>query len=195
VNHESKLSLGRLRRKWQDNIKVEFKEIAWGSGLLWNWLRIRSNGRAFLTRWWTFRFFKSWELRKQLVDYRYFKEDPSPVSQYERSSCMRVWQCTLLCVLESVSLLPVCPWGVLMTAMTWLRSPPPLHLLHVESVSVTGGATADLIFLSRPRGIRAVKVRLSVTHATSLLGLGCLRTKCWDSKWQEAAENWMRRSL
>jgi hypothetical protein len=31
-NPEGKRSLGRLRRRWVDNIKIEFREIGWDGG-------------------------------------------------------------------------------------------------------------------------------------------------------------------
>jgi hypothetical protein len=46
---EGKRPLGRSRRKWEDNIKMNLREIGWG-GMDWlTWLRIETSGRL-LTR-------------------------------------------------------------------------------------------------------------------------------------------------
>ena len=42
---EGKRPLGRLRRRWQDNIKIDLQEVGWGgarTGLIW--LRKRTGG-------------------------------------------------------------------------------------------------------------------------------------------------------
>jgi hypothetical protein len=43
---EGKRPLGRPRRRWVDNIKMDFREIGW-DGVVWsgsNWLRIGTGG-------------------------------------------------------------------------------------------------------------------------------------------------------
>jgi hypothetical protein len=43
---EGKRPLGRPRRRWLDNIKMDLREIEWG-GMLWtgsNWFRIGTSG-------------------------------------------------------------------------------------------------------------------------------------------------------
>jgi hypothetical protein len=43
--HEGKRPLGRLRRRWEDNIKMDLQEVGrgvWGTG--WSWLRIGTGG-------------------------------------------------------------------------------------------------------------------------------------------------------
>jgi hypothetical protein len=42
-NPEGKRPLGRPRRRWVDNIKMDLKEIGWG-GIGSIWLRIRTGG-------------------------------------------------------------------------------------------------------------------------------------------------------
>jgi hypothetical protein len=32
---EGRRPLGRLRRRWEDNIKMDIKEVGWGYGLNW----------------------------------------------------------------------------------------------------------------------------------------------------------------
>ena len=34
--HEGKRPLGRLRRRWEDNIKMDLQEVGWGHGLDWS---------------------------------------------------------------------------------------------------------------------------------------------------------------
>ena len=41
---ESKL-LDRLRRRWEDNIKMDLREVEWGAGTGSIWLRIGIGGR------------------------------------------------------------------------------------------------------------------------------------------------------
>jgi len=43
--HEGKRPLGRYRRKWEDNIKLDLQEVGWGGA--WtgsSWLRIGTGG-------------------------------------------------------------------------------------------------------------------------------------------------------
>jgi hypothetical protein len=47
---EGKRPLGRPRRRWEDNIKIDLREIGCG-GMDWiNWLRIRTSGELLRTR-------------------------------------------------------------------------------------------------------------------------------------------------
>ena len=41
---EANRALGRLRRRWEDNIKMDLQEVEWGSRTGMNWLRIRTGG-------------------------------------------------------------------------------------------------------------------------------------------------------
>jgi hypothetical protein len=41
---EGKRSLGRRRRRWVDDIKIELREIGWDGWTGSNWLRIGTNG-------------------------------------------------------------------------------------------------------------------------------------------------------
>jgi hypothetical protein len=43
---ERKRPLGRPRRKWEDNIKMHFRETGWGGGVLTGfvWFRIMTTG-------------------------------------------------------------------------------------------------------------------------------------------------------
>ena len=38
--HEEKRPLGRPRRRWEDNIKLDLQEVEGGRGTGWSWLRI-----------------------------------------------------------------------------------------------------------------------------------------------------------
>ena len=40
-----KRSLGRARRRWENNIKKDFLEVVWGSWTGLVWLRIGTDGR------------------------------------------------------------------------------------------------------------------------------------------------------
>jgi hypothetical protein len=43
---EGKRTLGRLRRRWVDNIKMDLGEIGWGRGMTgFVWLRIGTSGK------------------------------------------------------------------------------------------------------------------------------------------------------
>ena len=38
--HEGKKPLGKLRHRWEDNIKMALQEVGWGArtGLIWLWI-------------------------------------------------------------------------------------------------------------------------------------------------------------
>jgi len=46
---EGKRTLGRPRRRWEDNIKVDLQEVEWVSAKL-IWLRIRTGGGLLWVR-------------------------------------------------------------------------------------------------------------------------------------------------
>jgi hypothetical protein len=46
---EGKRTLGRPRRKWVGNIKMDFMKIGWG-GMDWIWFRIGTSGGLLRTR-------------------------------------------------------------------------------------------------------------------------------------------------
>jgi hypothetical protein len=39
-----KLPLGRPRRRWEDNIKMDLEEVEGVVGTVWSWLRIETGG-------------------------------------------------------------------------------------------------------------------------------------------------------
>jgi hypothetical protein len=41
---EGKRPLGRPRRRWEDNIKMDVQEVGGGRGTGWGWLRIGTGG-------------------------------------------------------------------------------------------------------------------------------------------------------
>jgi hypothetical protein len=41
---EVKTPLGRPRRRWEDNIKIDFQEVEGVVGTGWSWLRIGTGG-------------------------------------------------------------------------------------------------------------------------------------------------------
>ena len=41
---EGKRPLGRPRRRWEDNIKMDIQEVRRGLGTGWSWLRIGTGG-------------------------------------------------------------------------------------------------------------------------------------------------------
>ena len=41
---EGKRPLGRPRRRWEDNIKMDLQEVGGGRGAGWSWLRIGTGG-------------------------------------------------------------------------------------------------------------------------------------------------------
>jgi hypothetical protein len=59
---EGKRPLGRPRRRWKDNIKMDLQEV--GGGVVetgWSWLRIGTGGGHLWVRWGTFGFHKCGE--------------------------------------------------------------------------------------------------------------------------------------
>ena len=42
---EGRRTFGRLRRRWQDNIKMDLREVEWGAQTGSIWLRIGIGGR------------------------------------------------------------------------------------------------------------------------------------------------------
>ena len=55
---EAKRPLGRPRRRWEDNIKMDLHEVGRGLGTGWSWLRVGTGGGHLWVRWWTFGFHK-----------------------------------------------------------------------------------------------------------------------------------------
>jgi hypothetical protein len=53
---EGKRSLGRSKRRWQDNIKTDGDEIRWGRACGWNLLRMATYGGLLWLQWHTLRF-------------------------------------------------------------------------------------------------------------------------------------------
>ena len=61
---EGRRKLKRPRRRWEDNIKMDFREFGWG-GEAWTgsiWLIIGTGGRLLWIRGWTFGFHKIREI-------------------------------------------------------------------------------------------------------------------------------------
>ena len=54
---EGKRPLGRLRRRWEDNIEMDPREVG-GVETGWSWLRIGTDGGHLWIWWWTFGFHK-----------------------------------------------------------------------------------------------------------------------------------------
>jgi hypothetical protein len=50
--------LGRPRRRWEDNIKMDLREVGWGAWTGSIWLRIGTGGGLLWMRLWTFGFHK-----------------------------------------------------------------------------------------------------------------------------------------
>ena len=44
------LRLGRPRRRWEDNIKMDLQEVGGGLGTGWSWFRIGTGGRHLWVR-------------------------------------------------------------------------------------------------------------------------------------------------
>jgi hypothetical protein len=55
---EGKRPLGRPRRRWVDNNKMDLIEIGWDGWTESIWLRIETSGGLLWTRWWSFGFLK-----------------------------------------------------------------------------------------------------------------------------------------
>ena len=47
---EGKSPLGRPRRRWEDNIKMDLQEVGGVVGTRWSWLRIRTGGEHLWVR-------------------------------------------------------------------------------------------------------------------------------------------------
>jgi hypothetical protein len=47
---EGRRPLGRPRRRWEDNIKMDLREIGWGAQTGWIWLRIGTGGSLLCIR-------------------------------------------------------------------------------------------------------------------------------------------------
>ena len=47
---EEKRPLGRPRRRWEDNIKMDLREVGGGARTGWSWLRIGTGGRHLWVR-------------------------------------------------------------------------------------------------------------------------------------------------
>jgi hypothetical protein len=44
---EGKRSFGRLRSRWEDNIKINLQEVGWGKRTELIWLRLETSGGCF----------------------------------------------------------------------------------------------------------------------------------------------------
>jgi hypothetical protein len=55
---EGKRLLGRPRRRWEDNIKMDLQEMRLGASTGVVWLRIGAGGGMLWMLWWTFWFHK-----------------------------------------------------------------------------------------------------------------------------------------
>jgi len=42
--HEGKRPLGRPRRRWEDNVKMDLQKVGGSCGTGWSWLRIGTGG-------------------------------------------------------------------------------------------------------------------------------------------------------
>jgi hypothetical protein len=58
---EGKRPLGRPRRRWEDNIKIDLQKVRGVVGTGWSWLRIGTGGGHLWVRWGTFGFHKCGE--------------------------------------------------------------------------------------------------------------------------------------
>ena len=58
---EGKRPLGRPRRRWEDNIKMDLQGVGGGLGTGWSGLRIGTDGGHLWVRWGTFGFHKCGE--------------------------------------------------------------------------------------------------------------------------------------
>jgi hypothetical protein len=58
---EGKRPLGRPRRRWEDNIKMDLQEVGGVVGTGWSWLRIGTGGGHLWVRCGTFGFHKCGE--------------------------------------------------------------------------------------------------------------------------------------
>jgi hypothetical protein len=47
---DGRRSLGRLRHRWDDNIKMDVREVGWGALIGLFWLRIRTSGWLLCVR-------------------------------------------------------------------------------------------------------------------------------------------------
>jgi hypothetical protein len=55
---EGRIPLGRPRRRWEDNIKMDLWEVGWGAQTGLIWLRTGTGCELFCIRWWTLGFHK-----------------------------------------------------------------------------------------------------------------------------------------
>jgi hypothetical protein len=55
---EGRRPLGRPRRRWEDNIKMDLREVGRGAQTGLIWLRVGTDGGLLCIRWWTFGFHK-----------------------------------------------------------------------------------------------------------------------------------------
>jgi hypothetical protein len=53
-----KRSLWRPKRRWEDGIRMDLKEIGWEMVSGFYWLRIGARGGLLWMRWWTFWFWR-----------------------------------------------------------------------------------------------------------------------------------------
>jgi hypothetical protein len=47
---EGRQPLGRSRRRWEDNIKIDLREVGWGGGHRLIWVRTRTGGGLLCIR-------------------------------------------------------------------------------------------------------------------------------------------------
>jgi hypothetical protein len=56
--HGGKRPLGRHRRWWEDNIKINLQEVRWGAWIGFIWLNIGTGGALLWMLYWNFGFHK-----------------------------------------------------------------------------------------------------------------------------------------
>jgi hypothetical protein len=59
---EGRRPLGRRRRRWEDNIKMDLREVGWRARTGLIWLRTGTGGKLLWIRLWTFGFHKMWRI-------------------------------------------------------------------------------------------------------------------------------------
>jgi hypothetical protein len=55
---EGKRPLGRPRRRWENGINMDLREIRWGEWIGFTWLRVGTGDRLLWVLWWTFGFWR-----------------------------------------------------------------------------------------------------------------------------------------
>ena len=125
---EGKRQLGRPRRRWVDNIKMDLQEVGCGVRIRSSWLRIGTGGGNLWMRKWTFGFPEmreiSWLAENQLAS----QEELCSMEKVSNKYCLFLWQ--QLDYNVSFGITQPCPFKTVSSQEAYNGPKPPIISGH-----------------------------------------------------------------